>query len=437
MPPPRPAAFVLDLPFELTSDIFERVSHTTYPMYRGFLYPNDFAPLKLASVCTQWRSVALSSPTLWATLIWDCTDRYRRHWILANTVTLLDTWLSRAGEAPLTLYFRLPREYADPIITRLLVDARRWKRLHLETHEWSLLLDNFPRELELLEYFGLYGSATVSEGRILQETTAPRLRKLCVDTYSDALHHFLPVHQLTTLVVGPLTIDDCVKLLEQTPNLRTLRLRNLTDDESSESIPPTPISLPHLTTLWWEHHRHEPSWDSSIALLQHLTLPSLTHILLHSGSKKDIEYCRAIVQSFLARSGCTIHEIMLDNANTDAIRLAAIVFPSLTALVLFIPWYGLTEESVRDLFTVAVPPLFPELRSLTIRYWITDAGVDGALLAFINLASKRIAGLRGAVKLTSFTWWSLPQAVMRRHVEELKVLWDACGEELKVPTEAQ
>ncbi|KAF8202799.1 hypothetical protein K438DRAFT_1581261, partial [Mycena galopus ATCC 62051] len=51
----------LELPYELTSQIFIACC----PL-RGRVRPHPKrAPLNLASVCNQWRAVALSTPQLW------------------------------------------------------------------------------------------------------------------------------------------------------------------------------------------------------------------------------------------------------------------------------------------------------------------------------------------------------------------------------------
>ncbi|KAJ7073596.1 hypothetical protein C8F01DRAFT_1097818 [Mycena amicta] len=425
MPPPRPAAFILNLPFDLTSDIFERVSaHPSYPTIRD-IYPKDFVPLRLAAVCTEWRSVALSTPTLWATLILDCTTIHQ-----ADAVSVVDTWLSRAGEAPLTLYIRLALEYPNYVVSRLALYAQRWKRVHLEAYGWSLLMDSIPRELEMLEYLGLYGSAAVSMGKTLGEMNAPRLREVSVDSYSFFLHRGLPVHQLTTLELGSLTVDDSVKVLKQTPNLQTLRLYLTIDDESSQSIDPNPLSLHHLTTL----QLLEPTWQPPIALMSHLTLPSLTHTLLDGRGMTDANH--SIIQSFVERSAFSLQELTVQNTTVGAISEAAMIFPSLPALVLFPPAVPPPPQRIRDIFTLEVPPLFCELRSLTIGRWgrSSESNDTRTLLALIDLVSVRSAGLNGAVKLKSFTFDShgMSEAVLRRHAAELKALVDECGEDFSL-----
>ncbi|KAJ7279494.1 hypothetical protein C8J57DRAFT_1175391 [Mycena rebaudengoi] len=67
------------------------------------------APLLLAQVCHQWRSIALTTPRLWS-----CFRLSRPLYSTgySNTVfLLLETWLSRSGSSPLTILQETGREF--------------------------------------------------------------------------------------------------------------------------------------------------------------------------------------------------------------------------------------------------------------------------------------------------------------------------------------
>jgi hypothetical protein len=84
---------VLTVPLETISEIFEK----SLPIYPEFPSMDELSsPLLLCQICRQWRRVALSTPTLWRAIELDITST-------GNRLELLDSWLSRSGDCPLSL----------------------------------------------------------------------------------------------------------------------------------------------------------------------------------------------------------------------------------------------------------------------------------------------------------------------------------------------
>ncbi|KAJ7262987.1 hypothetical protein C8J57DRAFT_1513223 [Mycena rebaudengoi] len=88
---------ILTLPPEITADIFVHYL-VNFPVITYDCASKAYPPLILASVCREWRRVALSFPRLWATLKlkWDPKTVVRRE-------KLLRFWLLRAGGCLLDL----------------------------------------------------------------------------------------------------------------------------------------------------------------------------------------------------------------------------------------------------------------------------------------------------------------------------------------------
>lgn len=104
----RDAPALYRLPTELISDIFLLVvafpsnGDPAYDPKNGLeLRPlrGEISPLLLCKICRRWRSIAFSTPLLWARLRIKfkkpLSDGYERH--------LLRQWLDRAGTCPLSL----------------------------------------------------------------------------------------------------------------------------------------------------------------------------------------------------------------------------------------------------------------------------------------------------------------------------------------------
>ncbi|KAG8905375.1 hypothetical protein FRB99_009044 [Tulasnella sp. 403] len=152
-----------DLPVELLVTIFQMVS---VKPYSNPSYGTVEVLQRIASVCTHWWHIILSSPVLWSTIL------------LYDNVPLL---LRKSANSPLDIHWvnmfdaRGPAHF-DEVATH----ARRWRTVHL--HCWDL--NNIKRELEegtpLLERLNLSSSSGVPITTV-KATGGSRLRHLYLE----------------------------------------------------------------------------------------------------------------------------------------------------------------------------------------------------------------------------------------------------------------
>ncbi|KAJ7181589.1 hypothetical protein C8R43DRAFT_969577 [Mycena crocata] len=91
---------VLTLPHEITSEIFlQCLTSQTDSKYKEHPHPSR-APLLLLQVCRTWRSIAISTPRLWAYLHVDCVKI--SYDFRAKLPKRIETWFGRAGSCPLS-----------------------------------------------------------------------------------------------------------------------------------------------------------------------------------------------------------------------------------------------------------------------------------------------------------------------------------------------
>ncbi|KAF8892809.1 hypothetical protein CPB84DRAFT_1630628, partial [Gymnopilus junonius] len=96
---------VRGLPDDVLSDIF----HHCLPSHRNPIIRTSEAPLLLTQICSEWRSLALSSPSLWARLHISFSHdnrglfRTRAMRILSGRVEIIKDWLARSGTYPLSI----------------------------------------------------------------------------------------------------------------------------------------------------------------------------------------------------------------------------------------------------------------------------------------------------------------------------------------------
>ncbi|KAJ7343718.1 hypothetical protein DFH08DRAFT_781251 [Mycena albidolilacea] len=131
----------LQLPFELISGIFI----ACLPLNRRVRPHRNRAPLNLASICRQWRAVALATPQLWTSVYLNFCgrDAYDGIPILFGqtlsepledlTASLIDLWFTRAAGHPLSISLICAKDHSlpDQVLTILARYFSQWGRIEL------------------------------------------------------------------------------------------------------------------------------------------------------------------------------------------------------------------------------------------------------------------------------------------------------------------
>ncbi|KAJ7457065.1 hypothetical protein FB451DRAFT_1275835 [Mycena latifolia] len=306
------APLILTIPPEITAEIFAHCLPSS-PCRPEI----DTAPLLLGRICRDWRSIALDSPELWASLEIDGVDVF---------VDLVEIWLSRARNFPLTLVLKisiLDEEWnnAPLYIDVLQRHAQTWRDVMLELPFENLLLFRPDLQLPMLERLtiGFYNDDE-AEIPVNAFRHAPSLRHLQLDIRIHPEAMPLPWAQLTSFESpsGVLTCESFLIILQCTPNITKCKvdIHNETEADRLPKVPP----LMFLTTL---------SLGTSIPkvmdILEHLSFPAL-QVLDLSGILLGGRELLPPLHRFLSKPGCRLRELAIRIAgggprDEDIIRL--------------------------------------------------------------------------------------------------------------------
>ena len=225
----------------LPQDILREIFYHCLPTDRNSIMSATEAPVVLTRVCSLWRSVALTTPHIWAKIHIPIPGHPASSWrhpsylsesalakrwqnfseLMQLRCQVVKEWLDRSGTCPLSISLSYPTHYilsnplehgaddelTDPLIEILLGFASRWSDIHLwippplykklESRLSNVVLptlQNFTAKLH--SKMVLPGPA----GKIIQ---APNLRKLSLDSPMLTLNYptILPsvANQLTHL----------------------------------------------------------------------------------------------------------------------------------------------------------------------------------------------------------------------------------------------
>ncbi|KAF8880952.1 hypothetical protein BD779DRAFT_1033520 [Infundibulicybe gibba] len=219
-----------DLPVEIIRAIFLQLCSQPAIFPLG---SQDEPRLLVTQVCSQWRTIALSTPDLWAD--------YYIYFLQSDSLPQsgpIRAWISRAAQSPLSLTLRGSDRYFDtsPVIIDLvfpLIHRCSFLDLHLNTAMLDQLLALPPSSFHALQ------SATFIIEDMSQRAAGPTLFSTALETCTQ-LHTFsfktighrypenfianfnVPWHQLTTLRLHSSSIlaHKCLDILRQCTSLR-------------------------------------------------------------------------------------------------------------------------------------------------------------------------------------------------------------------------
>ncbi|KAJ8091778.1 hypothetical protein PM082_021013 [Marasmius tenuissimus] len=291
------------------------------------------APMILTRVCSLWRRVALSTPSLWAELNFFITESPSIH--LAERIQ--DVWLSRLGTAgPLHLHIKIaqvgPDEHDRERLGRFLNDFLCRYHPYIPRLR-SLTLDRvFLRHAQDQVSFT---SLPVSQFPNLHQIKSIRITDAPVFDWVFSLLPFaLDVESLTWIDRGvedvirtiplthlqtlefectyagyPLSLADLQKLLPEAPQLLELALTF--ENDPSLSPPTSYLSHNHIRVLKVGIGNNDMGESVAPNTFNYITLPALTELDINASSLLSDWEATPIV-NFLKRSRCNLTFLYLD-----------------------------------------------------------------------------------------------------------------------------
>ncbi len=300
------------IPSEILLEIFRHISSSS--MCSGV------APWNLGHVCSTWRTVSRSSPSLWTYISFSESS--------THDVTFLTTYLSLSQDLPISIAL-YPRSDAKSLECLQVIAAH--------SARWSTL--DLMMKSETLSRFLSYVSAPANQLRKLQINLLDILdeRAVSVQTYNNPFlqspvaiailrqmtysqlpvslkrlktlmfHHYDPSELLLVLKHAPQLTDLSIMPAIQPPD-GTIRLL-----QNSYQVP-THASLRKLSIiLFW---RTTDSYTNIHSIFSSLLLPSLEHLRIGPGNPwvlpmelAPAEYSHIL--SLVGRSGCHLTSLAL------------------------------------------------------------------------------------------------------------------------------
>ena len=379
------------LPPEILGDIFKNCLNFCW---QDRVFDVREAPLLLSQVCIGWRDAVLSNAKLWSTI-----SLYLQDSISEAELSLVKTWLTRAGGHPLSIRVvdRWQRA-SHPVLDLILSCTDRWKHVEFCVAQTYFEANNL--DMPILESASFPGGARWTQP-MNAFLLAPRFHRLYIGFPASSHMLRLPWSQLTELHVDELQFHECLEIIRQSQNLIHCDL-GITSWDNTESVPPptSQIVLSQLRIL-------VVSTSSNVGdLFDHLLVPALLEIQLEQYGTQQTAWVDQFV-SLMHRSSCVIEMLHLecDRRIPDECLIRCLQStPSLITLEL--GGYKASSLGKRAMTQLALrtssreQPIVPKLRNLQLQYENNFTFDDGAFADMV--ASRRdsyAAGVDGWVSL--------------------------------------
>ena len=294
-----------------------------YPVPDGF---NPWKiPLLVSHISRKWRNVALGTPRLWSTLRIFFKFRFAGYDTLSDSyVALISLWASRSGTCDLGVcldYHDASLQFSSLALRPLTDLSHRWRKMVLifspsllqtiRTQFFGRLEGRMPNleELSLISTHSLFRPPPSINSVFDNFHTNPNLRRLCLHVEVPSSELALPLQQLTTLhlytrlVSVCATINNCLEILGNSPNLVEFRAQCGSVDPTVRL--PEPVYHHNLQTLqimapknWSRHQRPRGGLQ---VLFERLTLPALEDLDVYVHKDRHWDDCS--FSDFLRRNG--------------------------------------------------------------------------------------------------------------------------------------
>jgi len=315
---------ILQLPPDITSEIFMAClpefafGRADWPTRRRV--PGVSMPLLIGRVCRAWRDFAWSTPKLWSRISL-CLQHSS-----PKDCELLEGWLARSGQSPLSIHLYYLSHYVDGAegrigsILRLIANcSERWRHIYFHLPVYVLkALEGVRNRLPRLTYMSLIlPREEVPTKRCEGFSAAPQLRHVEVDGYNQRLLN-LSLSQVTRLSLAPVEVGNCLDILKCCPNLTHCTFKGVAEFTTAHLLPP--VVSPSVEYLELESGLGRFPALSLSRLLDALTLPTLCELRLNTNLHA---LPHTSLLSLVSRSACSVKRLTLTACYIESGKLRA------------------------------------------------------------------------------------------------------------------
>ncbi|KAF7371131.1 hypothetical protein MSAN_00748400 [Mycena sanguinolenta] len=388
-------------PRRLPADIVRDVFIACLPTRRNAVMSAQEAPLLLCRICSAWRTIALSTPRLWASM------HVPFHFILAKEPRTLAVaqWLQRSAACPIS--FSVYEGWADPIegvsrsagrdavIRSLCAVSDRWRHV-----EFDGMVSEVPHELSditsasLLDSFKFSGWTSILDRLTFYQVPSLRTVTLHLEGAEPVTEFLLRIpmiwdrlQHLTISCATGIPATNLIVLLGRCPQLISIRVSPILDSDVDPMI--STSFLPFLDTFDTSSSSFNMAPRSLSYIVAYTSMPRLRRFSLRVATCQD-EPHDSFSLATLGQKSRFIEDITicLPYFTKHSLPETLRSLPSLTKLLVF-DGYTWEENGFQSctfsqlLDILSDTATCPMLQELVIRNWDSPNSKSG-LNAFIT-----------------------------------------------------
>ena len=291
---------IRQLPPDVTSTIFEfcLTNFAEHPL-SPFTEEDLFIPLSLGAICSYWREIAWSTPSLWSSLL-----VVPSKFDLASYMPtgIAQEWLARSGQLPLSiriLAYPVYRPAVSALAEIINQYSSRWCDLdfHMPQRHYRYFHATAPI-LKSIRFHSLDYNATKLDFQL----TSPRLERVSVSFPIGETN--IQWDNLIHLTLNSISIADSFLILRKTPRLVFCKISSFCAGYQEPIIGRAPLVLRSLRSLQLTIFDHESSAEN---FLNNLIAPHLEVFSLPKYFYPSME----VVTSFFRRSACSLRSFSI------------------------------------------------------------------------------------------------------------------------------
>ncbi|KAJ7212632.1 hypothetical protein GGX14DRAFT_564383 [Mycena pura] len=286
----------------LPDDILREVFVETLPSTRNTAIISTEGPLLLCRVCKLWRSIALTTPRLWASMHIVVPDRARIH----RLIDILRSWLGRSGTVPLAITMLLSQTWTPDcnvaaVLAFLASASRQWKDLEftlpLNGDDVTALSAVSSEDVPVLRSVKIRLTIRQPPSADLGNVVGPAqvhfpflaaqsLRGFVFHGPYESLPSPVSWGTLRYLTFYESSSSFAWSILGQCTMLERCEIR--IGDGPALATPTEPICLPFLSHLSLETYVLNMNHEDVLRIFDDLSLPHLTSLRLHTYQEAEL-----------------------------------------------------------------------------------------------------------------------------------------------------